>query len=151
MHSPSQSLWSSDRKEVHSVTLDFLFIGIRTITVLQCCGPAAAAPRLLRFACSLRLLPPLWCPSTPFEKSTFQTISLSQMTLRQLSGILRRLVLYILSGLTALNYFKQQHALAHEGPVSKRPAVPQPPLPATYSIFILSRFFPDNFFQLLLF
>lgn len=34
MHSPSQSLWSSDGQEVHSVTLDFLFIGIRTITVL---------------------------------------------------------------------------------------------------------------------
>lgn len=34
MHSPSQSLWSSDGEEVHSVTLDFLFIGIRTITVL---------------------------------------------------------------------------------------------------------------------
>lgn len=42
MHSPSQSLWSSDGEEVHSVTLGFffffvrllLFIGIRTITVL---------------------------------------------------------------------------------------------------------------------
>lgn len=42
MHSPSQSLWSSDGEEVHSVTLEFfffsfrlvLFIGIRTITVL---------------------------------------------------------------------------------------------------------------------
>lgn len=34
MHSYSLSLWSSDREEVHSVTLGFLFIGIRTITVL---------------------------------------------------------------------------------------------------------------------
>lgn len=40
MHSPSQSLWSSDGEEVHSVTLEFFFvrlllsIGIRTITVL---------------------------------------------------------------------------------------------------------------------
>lgn len=39
MHSPSQSLWSSDGEEVHSVTLGFLFLGRRTITARQRCGP----------------------------------------------------------------------------------------------------------------
>ena len=62
MHSPSQSLWSSDREEVHSVTLEFLFIGIRTITVLQCCGPATGTQ-----AARLSVLLPLWCPSTAFK------------------------------------------------------------------------------------
>lgn len=62
MHSPSQSLWSSDGEEVHSVTLDFLFIGIRTITVLQCCGPATSTK-----AAMLSVLLPLWCPSTAFK------------------------------------------------------------------------------------
>lgn len=47
MHSPSQSMWSSDGEEVHSVTLDFLFIGIRTITVLWRCRPGAEP--VLRF------------------------------------------------------------------------------------------------------
>lgn len=62
MHSPSQSLWSSDGEEVHSVTLDFLFIGIRTITVLQCCGPVTSTE-----AAMLSVLLPLWCPSTAFK------------------------------------------------------------------------------------
>lgn len=62
MHSLSQSLWSSDGEEVHSVTLDFLFIGIRTITVLQCCGPATSTK-----AAMLSVLLPLWCPSTAFK------------------------------------------------------------------------------------
>lgn len=63
MHSPSQSLWSSDGEEVHSVTLEnffsrlLLFIGIgRTITVLLVLrarywrgGPAARrSPSFLR-------------------------------------------------------------------------------------------------------
>lgn len=62
MHSPSQSLWSSDGEEVHSVTLDFLFIGIRTITVLQCCGPATSTK-----AAMLSVLLSLSCPSTAFK------------------------------------------------------------------------------------
>lgn len=62
MHSTSQSLWSSDGEEVHSVTLDFLFIGIITITVLQCCGPATSTE-----AAMLSVLRPLWCPSTAFK------------------------------------------------------------------------------------
>lgn len=62
MHSPSQSLWSSDGEEVHSVTLDFLFIGIRTITVLQCCvGHTSTEAAML----SVLLL--LWCRSTAFK------------------------------------------------------------------------------------
>ncbi len=65
MHSPSQSLWSSDGEEVHSVTLDFLFIGIRTITVLQYCGPATGTE-----ATMLSVVLSLWCPSTAFKIKT---------------------------------------------------------------------------------
>lgn len=54
MHSPSQSLWSSDGEEVHSVTLGFLFLGARTITALQRCGPGTEAVQgFLRPACAL--------------------------------------------------------------------------------------------------
>lgn len=48
MHSPSQSLWYSDGEEVHSVTLDFLFIELRTITVLWRCGPGTEGLKFLR-------------------------------------------------------------------------------------------------------
>lgn len=54
MHSPSQSLWSSDGEEVHSVTLGFLFLGTWTITALQRCGPGTEPVQgVLRPACAL--------------------------------------------------------------------------------------------------
>lgn len=53
MHSPSQSPWSSDGEEVHSVTLGFLLIGIRTITVLWRRGPGTEPVlRFVRPACA---------------------------------------------------------------------------------------------------
>lgn len=106
MHSPSQSLWSSDGEEVHTVTLDFLFIGIRTIAVLQCCRPAGSG------AAELSVLCPLWCPSTAckikISNDHIVTNDVEAIDQHPVTGFMQRACIKLFQKLNALKDLRPQ-------------------------------------------